>query len=81
MDKLDVCPLCNFTHDDYLAYMKKRGSGGVTWEHFSPMIYRDRLIDRHIVECRSCGMEVIFPEDSEEDCVASWNKLPRHKTV
>lgn len=82
--ELKYCCSCNFTkkkfkkHQDNLRGTfadKARPLSGI-WDTYKPMIYKDRLLGKWIIECQNCGMEVIFSE-TEEDSIDLWNDLCR----
>ena len=78
-EELKCCPSCNFSQEKYNEHLKKAQFYAGTIESYMPMIYRDRHLEKWIIECRNCGMEVIFSMKEKSENVDLWNKLPRAK--
>ena len=47
-----------------------------SWDEYKPMIYKDRLLGKWVIECQNCGMEVIFSE-TEQGSIDLWNDIYR----
>ena len=48
----------------------------MNYTSYAPMIYKDRLIGRHVVECQNCGIEIVLDKE-EKESIEIYNALPR----
>ena len=76
MIELKSCPSCEMDAVEYKEHKDKCSSAGPL-EVYMPEVYRDRLTGEWVVECRNCGMSVLFHVSNEEETAAEWNALPR----
>jgi hypothetical protein len=77
-DELDYCPSCSFGKVDFAKHKATMGFGYTTdWNSYKPLLYKDRLLGKWVVECQNCGMEVLFSLD-EAETVTAWNDMPRN---
>jgi len=71
------CPLCNFDDAAYAAHCKHAGNYAGSKESYMPKLYKDRFLNKWVVECQNCGVEVIFNLENEEEHAKAWNRIPR----
>ena len=80
MDVLKYCFSCNFTHKDFEKHKEYQRGREIHWDTYKPIIYKDRLLGKWVIECQNCGMEVIFSE-TEDACIELWNNIYRRDTM
>lgn len=73
------CPSCNFDDAAYEEHARRMGFGPLDKDRYMPMLYKDRFLSRWVVECRNCGIEVLFTESGEQEAADLWNNLPRKR--
>lgn len=77
-DKLKYCFSCNFTYKDFEKHRKHLHLENSHWDSYKPIIYKDRLLGKQVIECQNCGMEVIFCAN-EEASIKFWNDIYRRE--
>ncbi|MBU0977088.1 MAG: hypothetical protein KKD18_01600 [Nanoarchaeota archaeon] len=75
MVKLEHCFSCNFTSQDFEKHYEQH-HGIPVWDRYRPIIYKDRLLEKWVIKCQNCGMEVIFTE-TEDASIELWNDIYR----
>lgn len=73
------CPCCGFDDAAYADHVKKAEYYAGKKEEYMPRLYKDRFLNKWVVECLNCGTEVIFNAGSEQEHADLWNALPREK--
>lgn len=75
------CPSCKFTEEEFKAFAERmlnsRFHHVEKKEDMWPFIYKSRFLNRWVVECRNCGFEAVFNQDTEAENIMLWNELPR----
>lgn len=80
MEELKYCQSCQFTKTEHEEWLLKHPTLAYsTWDKMGPIIYKDRFLNKFVIECQNCGMEIIFNMDTEEEHIKLWNELPRIK--
>ena len=79
MDALKYCFSCNFTLKEFVKY-RERHHGKPDWDRYKPIIYKDRLLEKWVIECQNCGMEVIF-NMNEKGSAELWNNIYRKEKL
>jgi hypothetical protein len=77
--ELNHCPSCNLTDEEFVKFKQKQDSVHMTEakkEDYWPYIYKPDFLDRWVIECKNCGMQVLFNENKAES-VMLWNELKR----
>ena len=75
--KLLYCPFCKFDDVAYAKHIKETGFYASKRETIMPMLYLSRFLNRWVIECQNCGVEVLFNLSSESEHVEAWNNLQR----
>jgi hypothetical protein len=71
------CPSCMFDDAAYAEHaIRMRGTASPK-DTYMPKLYKDRFLNKWVIECQNCGMEVVFNSDTEADHAKLWNELPR----
>lgn len=76
MDELKHCFSCNFTYEEFEKHKAYLTTEYAQWDTYKPIIYKDRLLGKWVIECQNCGMEVIFSEN-EGTSIELWNDIYR----
>lgn len=79
IEGLKHCPFCDFTEEEYIAYAERMRKAGMSYakEDIWPMIYKDRFLNKWVIECQNCGTETILNEIEKEECIKKWNEVKR----
>lgn len=74
-NELKYCFSCNFDMKSFKIH-KERHEDKPVWDKYKPIIYKDRFLDKWVIECQNCGMEVIFDENKQLS-IDLWNDIYR----
>jgi len=69
--------LCNFDDAAYEEHVKKAGYYAGKKESYMPKLYKDRFLNRWVVECQNCGMEIVSNLETGAEHAELWNAMPR----